>query len=290
MTSTQQKEFLMANRDKLEKTHDRLMRAVASITSGEDWRRMLDVAGRFHTYSPGNVFLVLAQRPDATRVAGFNTWRKLGRQVKAGEHGIAILAPCLYRAHRGDGEVAEDAEESRALRGFRVVHVFDLEQTVGQPLEEVAPVSLAGDAPAELWERLAAQVAAAGFHLLRGDCRPANATTHFHSRAVVVGTHLSPAQACKSLCHELAHVRLHDGGEYARGCRGVTEVEAESVAYLVCSAAGLPTEEYTFPYVALWAGGDVKMVRQTSARVIGCAREILRESGLGSADGGCPES
>ena len=280
----------MADRDKLEESHDRLVRAVASITSGEDWRRMLDVARRFHTYSPSNVFLILAQRPDATHVAGFNTWRKLGRRVKAGEHGIAILAPCLYRSRRGDGEVAEDAEESRVLRGFRVVHVFDLEQTVGQPLEEVAPVPLAGDAPAELWERLAAQISAAGFHLLRGDCRPANATTDFHSRSVVVETRLSAAQACKSLCHELAHVRLHDGGEYARGCRGVTEVEAESVAYLVCSAAGLSTEEYTFPYVALWAGGDVEGVRRTSARVIGCAREILRESGLGSDEGGCSAS
>lgn len=266
----------MTRTDKLNETHDRLVKAVESLTSGDEWRNMLDVAKKFHSYSPNNVWLIMAQRPEATRVAGFHTWRKLGRSVKAGEHGIAILAPCVYRARPLEaGEEEQRREPARVLRGFRVVHVFDVEQTVGEPLDDLAPVPLEGDAPAVLWDRLAAQVAASGFHVLRGDCRPANATTHFLARTVVVRPDLSPAQACKSLAHELAHVLLHDGSEYAKCCRGVVEVEAESVAYLVCGGAGLATDAYTFPYVVQWAGGAVETVRQTADRVITCARQIL---------------
>jgi hypothetical protein len=251
---------------------------------------MLDVARRFHTYSPNNIWLIMAQRPEATRVAGFHTWRKLGRFVKAGEHGMAILAPCVYRARPVDEEgEREHPGLARVLRGWRVVHVFDASQTEGDDLAEVAPVLLQGEAPSALWETLAAQVAGAGFTLLRADCRPANATTHFLARTVVVRPDLSPAQAAKSLCHELAHVRMHDGSEYAKGCRGIAEVEAESVAYLVCSAGGLATDEYTFSYVARWATDGVETVKRTAERVITCAREILLAADLvaegRSADG-----
>ncbi len=272
----------MPRRDRLAETHDRLVQAVESLTSGEDWQRMLDVARQFHTYSPNNVWLIFAQRPEATRVAGFHTWKKLGRFVRAGEKGLAILAPCVYRARPLEPtEEVEHPELARILRGFRVVHVWDLAQTEGAPLSEVAPVLLEGNAPSVLWERLETQVRAAGFNLLRGDCRPANATTHFLTRTVVVRPDLSPAQATKSLCHELAHVRLHDGREYATGCRGIAEIEAESVAYLVCSSVGVPTDGYSFPYVARWAEGNISTIRATADRVITCARSILNAAGLG---------
>ena len=261
----------MTGTDKLTETHDRLVEAVAALSSGEDWKRMLEVARRFHNYSANNVLLIQSQRPDATRVAGYKTWKGLGRQVRAGEHGIAILAPCIYRSQPTEG---------RPIVGFRPVPVFDLAQTEGTPLEEVAPAPLVGDAPNALWSQLASQVIAAGFNLLRADCRPANATTHFLARTVVVRPDLSPAQAAKSLCHELAHVKLHDGSEYAKGCRDVVEVEAESVAYLVCAAAELPTEDYSFPYVARWANGDPDTVRRTADRVITCARGILAVAGI----------
>ena len=139
---------------------------------------------------------------------------------------------------------------------------------------------LEGDAPRELFERLAEQVRAGGFNLLRGDCRPANGTTHFLARTVVVQKDLAGAQAAKTLAHELAHTLLHHGDEYRQGCRGRVEVEAESVAYLVCQAAGVPTGRYTFPYVARWADGDVELVRSTAERAVTCARGILERAGL----------
>lgn len=265
--------------DKLTEAHDRLAQAVEEMTTAEDWQAFLAMAARFHTYSPNNVFLILSQRPDATRVAGYRAWQGLGRQVRKGEAGIAVLAPCTYRTKDSDEPAGDDATKgTRVLRGFRVVHVFDVSQTEGDPLPEVdRPSLLEGDAPAELWQRLADQVVAASFTLERGECHGANGFTNYLTRTVRVREDVEPAQAAKTLAHELAHVHLHDGTEYGKGCRGRSEVEAESVAYLVCEAAGMASTAYSFPYVAHWAGGEVDVVRQTASRVLEVARAIVGE-------------
>ena len=285
----------MTASDKLSATHDRLVAAIEALVSGEDWRAMLEVAQRFHTYSMSNVLLICAQQPGATRVAGYGTWKRLGRQVRRGERGIAILAPVLARTTRAasaaDGGAHDQAPEEgvgtgeRVLCGFRVAHVFDVSQTEGEPLAEVAPVPLEGTAPAALFDALARLLERSGYHLLRADCSPANGKTHFLSRTVVVRPDLSDAQALKTLVHEIAHTMLHDGSEYGAGCRGGAEVEAESVAYLVCAAAGLRTDAYSFPYVARWADGNLDTIRESATRVVSCARKLVigAEAELGIA-------
>ena len=104
-----------------------LTAGIAELTSSEAWRRYLDVQRRFYRYSFANTLLISLQRPDATHVAGFHAWRKLGRHVLAGERGIAILAPCIYPSRRGQEATDDPSDETpgRVLRGFRVVHVFD---------------------------------------------------------------------------------------------------------------------------------------------------------------------
>lgn len=265
--------------DKLSEAHDRLTQAVEEMTSAEDWQAFLAMAARFHNYSPNNIFLILTQRPDATRVAGYRAWQSLGRQVRKGETGIAVLAPCTYRTKDSDEPTGDEATKgTKVLRGFRVVHVFDVSQTEGEPLPDVErPSLLEGGAPAELWDRLAVQVIAAGFTLERGECAGANGFTNYLTRTVRVRKDVEPAQAAKTLAHELAHVHLHDGTEYGKRCRGRSEVEAESVAYLVCEAAGMATTAYSFPYVAHWAGGGVDVVRQTASRVLEAVRAIVGE-------------
>jgi hypothetical protein len=261
--------------DRLGELHDRLETAFADLVSGDEWARMLAVAARFHHYSPANVLLIRCQRPDATRVAGYRAWQALGRQVRRGEHGIAILAPCTYTAHTDDDTEPAANEPRRVLRGFKVAHVFDLAQTDGDPLPDIRPALLDGDAPAGLWDALAAQVETAGFALDRGDCRPANGRTDYSARAVTVRDDVSAAQATKTLAHELAHVLLHDGTEYALGCRGLVEVEAESVAYIVAAASAMPTDAYTLPYVAHWADGNINAMKATAERVMSTAHAIL---------------
>ena len=272
---------------------------VGDLVAGEGWQRWLSVAVRFPRYSFRNQLLILTQRPDARVVMGYRAWQALGHQVRRGEQSISILAPCTYNTNTKtartaggeaetdtptdpDGAEAERGSGRRVLRGFRVAHVFDISQTDGdgvQPPER--PQLLDGDAPAGLWDTLAGQVTAAGFTLTRADIASgANGVTNFATRTVTVAAHLSAAQAAKTLAHELVHVTMHNGTEYATGCRGQAEIEAESVAYILCQAAGLTTAAYSFGYVAHWSGGDPANVKTTAERVVTTARTILERTGV----------
>ena len=301
--------------DKLAELHEQITDGVAALVCTDAWRAMLDTAAKFHTYSLGNLLLIGLQAPTATRVAGFRTWQSLGRQVRKGEKGIAILAPCTYRAKRTedapDAPDGQDTDSSASgggpgedddrrhgrkqqVRGFRRAYVFDVAQTDGEPLAEVAPALLTGEAPADLWDGLAAQVAAHGYTLERGDCRGANGSTDPTTRTVRVRADVGDAQAAKTLAHELGHIECGHVVHLPTyvTCRDRCEVEAESVAYVVTAAAGLDTSGYTFAYVAGWAGGDVAKVRQAADTVTKAARTILghldaaaEEPADGPADG-----
>lgn len=259
--------------DRVRELHQQLEHQVAELVTGEDWRRMLELAARFHQYSWGNLLLIATQRPDATRVAGFQTWKSLGRHVRKGERGIRILAPCRYKVETDDGE------DAWRLSGFTAVSVFDISQTDGAELIDVAPQLLAGSGPAGVWDVLAKQVAAAGFMLIRCESADeiggANGRTDYLARTVTVRADVSEAQAVKTLAHELAHVMLEHEAELSAGCRGRLEVEAESVAYIVCAHAGVASESYSLPYVARWAAGDPVVVRQTAQRVVKVAGAII---------------
>jgi antirestriction protein ArdC len=275
--------------------HQQVSDGVAGLVEGPAWRAMLDTAARFHCYSLGNLLLIAGQEPTATWVAGFRVWQGLGRQVRRGERGIGILAPCTYRTPAADpagttatpspaGVVAAAGapqdraagDRSREVRGFRRVHVFDVAQTDGDPLPDVAPVLLTGGAPAGLWEALAAQVTTHGYSLERGDCGQANGWCDPATRTVRIRSDVDEAQACKTLAHELGHLQcghVTDLPSY-RVCRGRWEVEAESVAYIVAATAGLDTAGYSFAYLAHWAGGDLAVVRAAADTVVRAARVI----------------
>ena len=202
--------------------------------------------------------------------------------MRGGEKGIAILAPVSYRrqadpAALTDGERDQPGEPAaRVLRGFRVARVFDISQTDGAELPEVRPTLLGGGSPIGLWADLLDLVEGAGYRLDYGEVAPANGVTDHLTRTVVLRGDLSGAQATKTLAHELGHVLLHDPDSLPAGfTRSRAEVEAESVAYLVCTAHGLTTGGYTVPYVTGWAGGDTELLRDTATRVLATAREIL---------------
>lgn len=274
--------------EKVTELHSRLAAAVAGIQSGEDWQRFLAAAGRFHHYSANNILLIAAQRPDATRVAGFKTWQSLGRQVRKGEKGIAILRPILGSADDDGGQQPATARPpsgepatARRILGFGTTHVFDISQTDGDPLPEPPrPLLLQGQAPAGLWDALAAEAGARGFEVRRcpdaAAISGANGVTNYADRTVTVRSDVDDAQAVKTLAHELAHVMMHDPGAGGRPeCRGLVEVEAESVAYIVAAEHGLDSADYSFAYVAGWAAQDPAAVERTAGRVIDTAASII---------------
>jgi len=263
-------------RRSLEEIHDRLVAAVEGLVSSEQWRAMLEVSARFHNYSTNNQLLIYMQCPQATRVCGYRAWQRLGRQVRKGERGVAILAPCHTRVSPVEAEGEQnEVERVEVLTGFRVVHVFDVSQTEGEELAEVAPRRLSGEVSEQVVDALEWRVADEGFMLRREAIarQSRNGYADFERRLVVVRDDLSGAQAAKTLIHELAHMLLHQKTDLSE--REVAEVEAESVAFVVASALGLDTSDYSFPYVARWGGGDAELVAATAERVIAAARDIL---------------
>ena len=269
--------------DKLQEAHERLTQAVESIVSGEDWQRMLKVASKFHRYSFNNQLMIFTQKPDATLVAGFNRWKSLNRIVRKGERGIAIFAPCRYKAQpseNGPGAASPDDKNQDkgkfVVKGFRIVHVFDISQTDGEPIEDLEalrPKLLDGDAPEGIWDALASQGNEAGFEVVRHQRGHENGYCDFVKKEIAVRPHVSQAQAIKTLVHELGHALLHCD-ELGRS-REVQEVEVESVAYIVCDALGLDTSDYSFSYVARWSDGQTELMKDTAARVIECSKNIL---------------
>jgi hypothetical protein len=224
----------------------KLAEGISGLADSTQWLRHLECQSRFHRYSFGNVILIAAQRPDASRVAGFKTWRSLGRTVRKGQKAIWILAPMV--AKRADGT---DPGDDRVVRGFKYVPVFDVSQTEGDELP--APChKLSGDGPTDALVRLTRVARRLGYSVentelpdrVNGDCT-------FSLRRIRVESRNSSAQRVKTLAHEIAHALLHSD----QPDRSVAELEAESVAYLVCQHLGLDTGAYTFGYVATWAGG-----------------------------------
>jgi antirestriction protein ArdC len=268
-----------ARAERLTELHAQLTAGVENLINGESWQAMLAAAARFHSYSWRNCLLILSQMPTASRVAGYRTWQSLGRQVRKGERGIAVLAPVTYRRSNEEETPGDEDSPTRQIRGWKIEHVFNISQTDGDPLPDVAPTRLDGEAPAGFWDGLATQVGAAGFVLLRETPTHPEALGEMDRAATTVRVRedLAPAQACKTLAHELAHVELGHGNQDCTDPRSRREVEAESVAYVVAMASGLDTSSYSLPYVAGWAqpGKEAEVMADTAERVIATARRIL---------------
>jgi antirestriction protein ArdC len=250
---------------------------VAELTNSTAWRAWLDVQRRFHRYSWGNTLLIAAQCPDATRVAGFHAWLRLGRHVRKGEHGIAILAPVVPRLRVVDADSGDERWVAGRPHAFRVAHVFDVSQTDGEELAAPPVTRLEGGDPKDWYTQLRDVAHGLEFTVeedylpddVNGDCNHA-------LRRIRIEVRNGQCQQVKTLAHELGHAILH--ADRAGLCREQAELEAESVAYIVCAGLGIDTSEYSFGYLAVWAGGGEqarRAIAESAQRIQTGAHRVL---------------
>jgi hypothetical protein len=254
------------NADQLKKlTTDALDRLGALLDAGQsdELTALLKTMARFHRYSLHNQCLIAAQRPDATRVAGFQTWKTLGRFVRKGEKGIVILAPIVGR--RSDA----DADDSKQVVGFRAAYVFDIAQTDGEPLLEIATAS--GD-PGASTTALRAAIATRGIGIEEVDNLDGALGTSAGGRIEIV-RNLAPAQEFAVLAHEFAHELLHHADDRP-GPRDTRELEAEAVAFIVGEAVGLDVARASTDYIHMYRG-DRDALMASLDRIRSAAGTIL---------------
>lgn len=263
--------------DRAEALHAELVERVTALRSSNEWLEAMTAAARFHSYSFGNWLLLWSQAErrgmTVTRPAGFRTWQELGRHVRKGERGFQILAPVVRKID----DDKDPTKPRRVVSGFRVASVFDVSQTDGVPLPESGPQRLPGDDPTPLYRSAVDMIRGAGFSFEHARLQGPNGVTSPTTRAVVVDEQLEPAQRTKTTVHELAHVLMH-AGTPGFECRGQVEVEAESVAFVVCGAVGLDTSAYSVAYVAGWAESTddpARTLLATAEAIVRTSRHIL---------------
>ena len=250
--------------------HESIGSQLEELTSTEGWARFLAFATGFHSYSLSNVLLILSQRPDASRVAGFRQWQERGRQVRKGERSIKIFG---YAAKKTEDENGE--EERRAY--FPMLSVFDVSQTDpidGEEIPELAPRLIGGD-DAGIYDAAAEWLTGQGWTIDRASTGEANGFTQHKSQTITIHDELEPAQAAATMLHEAAHALMHADADDYHQHRGIYETEAESVAYIVAGVLGLDTSSKSIGYIAGWTKGDVETVKNTAIRVLATARTIL---------------
>ena len=306
---------------------DRLREITAGIEEGikelfqsERYTRYLQTMSRFHRYSVNNVMLIHSQKPNATHVAGFNKWRdQFGRHVKRGEKGIQIIAPVPFKKKieeikrdpdtnapllDKDGKVITE-ETVVSIPMFKVVSVFDVSQTEGKPLPELAS-SLTGDV--KQFDTFMEALRRSSPVPVRIETMTARMDGYFNSEQqdIAIRKGMSEVQTVSALIHEIAHAKLHNyakaqaeaaaGDETAeppvKKDRHTEEVEAESISYAVCQYYGIQTAENSFGYIASWSEGkelkelrsSLETINKTSAELIDSIdrnfREICKERGI----------
>ena len=273
----------MAQSQQIKEITDKLEQGIKELFESENYINYLKCMSRFTDYSLNNTLLITMQRPDSSLVAGFRKWNEFNRYVRKGEKGIKILAPCIYKAEKEDGDNGteksnkDDAEE-RVLKGFRVVHVFDISQTEGEELPTIAheldgSVEGYSDFMTALKQISPVPIE---FKKVEGS---ANGYYHLVDKNIVIDTGMSEMMNCKTTIHEIAHAILHnqDDGAEKDVDRHTKEVQAESTAFVVCQYYGLDVSDYSFGYIAGWSSGkDTKELKASLDTIRATADKIIK--------------
>ena len=293
--------------EKLKEITDRLEQGIAELFDSERYREYLKVMSKFHNYSFNNTLLIAMQKPDASLVAGFSAWKNnFERNVMKGQKGIKIIAPSPYKIkqemqkidpHTQKPVIGKDGkpvteEKEVTIPAYKVVSVFDVSQTEGKELPDIAVDELTGDVDrykdffAALEKTSPVPIA---FENIEGG---SHGYYHLEDKRIAINEGMSELQTLKTAIHEIAHAKLHDidlnapkDEQQPHVDRRTREVEAESVAYTVCQHYGLDTSDYSFGYVAGWSSGrelselksSLETIRSAAAEIINSIDENLAE-------------
>jgi hypothetical protein len=269
--------------EEIDRLNARLVDGVKEVAQSgrpDVWKEYLRFAARFTTYSARNQMLIYLQNPKASLVAGYRHWQSEGRQVRKGEKGLRIFAPMTRKAPHGpDGQIIDRDQLDQyskdevvwkpVMFGVKPISVFDVSQTDGKELPRPPGVTAVDGVDVQkLWDKLETHVRQAGFDLIRENLSHGlHGYMNPETKVISVDSKEAPAEAVTTLIHEMAHMELHtslnadvDAGWY-RQHRGVAEVQAESVAFMVAEYHGLDTADFSFTYIADWqkhADGEVE--------------------------------
>ncbi len=245
-----------------------LEQGIEAVLTSQGYRDYLAAMSRFHGYSFNNVVLVMCQRPDATRVAGFHTWKSLGWFVKKGEQGIRIMVPYKAKIEK------EDDDPWYVIRGFGVGTVFDVSQTEGTPLPEPPAVKDPegeSDEDERIMTQLTRYALESGVTIVRDHEKNQRGYWHPTRREIGIRSDLTGISAVKTTCHEVAHF-LAD--HRATVDRADAEDVAESAAYVTLMHMGIDTSEYSFGYIAGWAK-DMTVFRRNLSEVQKISHQMI---------------
>ncbi len=293
--------------EKMKEITDRLEQGITELFDSERYKEYLKVMSRFHNYSFNNTLLIAMQKPDASLVAGFTAWKNnFQRNVIKGEKGIKIIAPSPFKVkqqmekidpHTRKPVMGKDGkpvmeEKEVTIPAYKVVSVFDVSQTEGKELPDIAVDELTGDVDRYKDFFIALEKTSPvpiGFEKITGG---AHGYYHLEDKRIAIDEGMSELQTLKTAIHEIAHAKLHDidlnapkDEQQPRVDRRTREVEAESVAYTVCQHYGLDTSDYSFGYVAGWSSGrelaelkgSLETIRSTAAEIINSIDEHIAQ-------------
>ena len=284
--------------EKLKEITDRLEQGIAELFDSERYKEYLKVMSKFHNYSFRNTVLIAMQKPDASLVAGFSAWKNnFERNVMRGQKGIKIIAPSPYKIkqemqkidpHTQKPIIGKDGkpvteEKEITIPAYKVVSVFDVSQTEGKELPDIAVDELTGDVDrykdffAALEKTSPVPIA---FENIEGG---SHGYYHLEDKRIAINEGMSELQTLKTAIHEIAHAKLHDidlnapkDEQQPHVDRRTREVEAESVAYTVCQHYGLDTSDYSFGYVAGWSSGrELSELKSSLETIRSAAAEII---------------
>lgn len=250
------------NQEKIKAALERIDNSLAAINTDEDWLKFLSFQAQFYNYSFGNAMLIFSQNPNATFVKGFKAWYKLGRYVKSGSKGLAILAPCIRKVEMfkepENKNLYHDEEAEKEVRkvvsGFRIAYVYDIADTDGD--DSMLPVLVTGlagngEQEKEIYERLFTVISKEHcVHEVSGTA--SKGSFNLETKVISIREDLEYLQKIKTLLHEYAHLldfQMHPEDDISRNRR---ELIAESVAFIVSLRLGLDTSRYSMSYIKSW--------------------------------------